>query len=207
MNKSLTLNKKLALTGAFSALVIVLTITHLGLISIGSVASITILQIPVILIALLSGLPEGAFVGTVFGLMSMTMAYISPSGILDPMFQNPLCSVLPRILLGVVAWAIWRLLNFIPKMPKTISAGITGFLATIAHTFMVYACIFIFEGSDMKELLIQNGLTVSYIGVIMLGIVGEILEAVASTLVCILVYAGLFIAGKRKSKLSSMSDD
>ena len=103
MNKSLTLNKKLALTGAFSALVIVLTITHLGLISIGSVASITILQIPVILIALLSGLPEGAFVGTVFGLMSMTMAYISPSGILDPMFQNPLCSVLPRILLGVVA--------------------------------------------------------------------------------------------------------
>ena len=47
-NETLSLNKKLTLTGAFSALVIVLGITKLGLIPIGATASITILHIPVI---------------------------------------------------------------------------------------------------------------------------------------------------------------
>lgn len=206
-NKNLSLNKKLALTGAFSALIIVLTITHLGFIPIGTVASITILQIPVILIALLSGLPEGIFVGAVFGIMSMIMAFISPSSVLDPFFQNPLCSVLPRILLGVCAWAFWKLFNLIPKMPKIISAGLAGFLATIAHTLLVYGCIFIFKGSDMREALTGMGLTTTYFGVVMLGIVNEVLEAVASTLVCVAVYTGLYFTGKRKSKLSAETEE
>ena len=50
LSLNLSRNKKLALTGAFSALVVVLGITNLGLIPIGATASITILQIPVILI-------------------------------------------------------------------------------------------------------------------------------------------------------------
>ena len=95
-NKTLTRNKKLALTGAFSALVIVLAITNLGLIPIGATASITILQIPVILIVMLAGLGEGLFVGAVFGIMTLIRAAMSPSGILDPLFVNPLCSVLPQ---------------------------------------------------------------------------------------------------------------
>ena len=41
-----------------------------------------------------------------------------------------------------------------------------------------------------------------YIGVILVGLPSEILEAVASLVVCALVYAALFFAGKKKSKLS-----
>ena len=55
--RTLTRNRKLALTGAFSALVIVLGITKLGFITLSLTASITILQIPVILICMLAGLP------------------------------------------------------------------------------------------------------------------------------------------------------
>lgn len=201
--KSLSRNRRLALCGAFSALVIVLTITNLGFISFSPVVSITILPIPVILAATLGGLPEGIMVGAVMGIMSLIKAAMSPTGVLDPLFVNPLCSVLPRMLLGAVAWAVWRALNFVPKMPKTVSAAVTGFVATFAHTLMVYGCIFIFNGAGMRDALAQLGMTgIGYFGVVGVGIVSELFEALASTIVCAAVYAGLFIASTRKSKLS-----
>ena len=201
-NKTLTRNKKLALTGAFSALVIVLAITNLGLIPIGATASITILQIPVILIVMLAGLGEGLFVGAVFGIMTLIRAAMSPSGILDPLFVNPLCSVLPRMLLAVVAWAVWKLLDKVLHCPKTLSAGITGFVATVAHTLLVIGCIYIFEGADVRAAMGGMG----YFAVIAALSFNAILESVASTIVCIAVYLGLFISSNKKSKLSQEED-
>lgn len=196
--KILSKNRRLALTGAFSALVIVLGITKLGIIPIGATASITILQIPLILICILAGLGEGLFVGTVFGIMSLIQAAMSPSGVLDPMFVNPLCSVLPRMLTAVVAWFIWKILNLIPHMPKILSAAITGFIATVAHTMLVIGCIYLFKGTDVRSAMGGMGYF-ALIGALMFN---AVLEAVASTVVCAAVYAGLFISEKRKSKLS-----
>lgn len=200
---ALNRNKKIALTGVFSALIIVLTITRLGFIAFSPTVSITILQIPVILCAMMTGITGGIFSGFVMGLMSLIMAAMSPSGILDPIFVNPFCSVLPRMLLGFVACGIWNLLNFIPKMPKAVSAGITGFVATMAHTFMVYGCIFIFDGTGIRSALEKIGMAgTGYLGVILVGLPSEILEAVSSLVVAALVYTALFIAEKQKSKLS-----
>lgn len=193
----LSKNRKLALTGAFSALVIVLVITNLGIIPIGAVASITILQVPVILICMLAGLPEGLFIGAVFGISSLIRAAMSPSGVLDPLFVYPWNSVLPRMLLAVVSWFVWKVLNLIPHMPKIISAGITGFLATIAHTLMVIGCIYLFNGNE-----VQAAMQVGYWGLIAALTFNAVLEAIASTLVCIAVYTGLYISDKRHSKLS-----
>ena len=200
---ALNRNKKIALVGAFSALIIVLTVTRLGFIAFSPTISITILQIPVILCAMMTGVSDAIFSGFVMGLMSLIMASMSPTGILDPLFVNPLCSVLPRMLLGVVTWILWTLLNFIPKMPKSVAAGISGFIATCAHTFMVYGCIFIFDGTGIRAALEKIGMAgTGYFGVILVGLPSEILEAVASLVVCALVYAALFFAGKKKSKLS-----
>lgn len=201
-NSTLARNKRLALTGAFSALIIVLTITKLGMIPLGATASITILQIPLILICMLAGVGEGVFVGAVFGLMSLTMAAMSPSGVLDPLFVNPLCSVLPRMLTAVAAWAIWKVLNLIPRMPKTVSAGITGFLGTLAHTMLVIGCIYIFKGADVRAAMGGMGYF-ALIGALMFN---AVLESTASTIVCVAVYAGLFIAGNKKSKLSEVEE-
>lgn len=88
-------------------------------------------------------------------------------------------------------------------MPKSVAAGISGFIATCAHTFMVYGCIFIFDGTGIRAALEKIGMAgTGYIGVILIGLPSEILEAVASLVVCALVYAALFFAGKKKSKLS-----
>ena len=197
-NSTLSLNKKLTLTGAFSALVIVLGITKLGFITLGAAASITILHIPVILICMLAGLPEGLFVGATFGILSLIQAAMSPSGALDPFFVNPLCSVLPRMLIAVIAWALWNALNSVPRMPKTVAAGVTAFITTVAHTLLVLGCLYIFKASDVKEALGGMG----YFTLVAACGVNAVLEALAATIICAAVYAGLFVAGKKHSKLS-----
>ena len=202
-NKNLSRNRRLALAGAFSALEIVLTFTNLGFIAFSPVVSITILQIPVILAAILGGLPEGIFVGFIMGLMSLIKAAMSPTGILDPLFVYPWNSVLPRMLLGAVAWGFWKLISLIPHFPKVINAGISAFLATFCHTLMVYGCIFLFNGRAITEALASIGMAgAGYFTVVGVGIVSELLEAVASTVVSVAVFGGIAIAGTRKSKLS-----
>ena len=202
-NETLSRNKKIALTGAFSALIVVLSITNLGFIAFSPVVSITILQIPVILCAVFTGLKGGIFAGFVMGLMSLIKAAMSPTGILDPLFVNPLCSILPRMLLGAVAWLLWTLFKLIPVLPKTVNAALTGFIATFCHTLMVYGCIFTFKGADIRAALESIGMAgAGFITVVGVGIVSELCEALASLIVCTAVFAGLFIADSKRSKLS-----
>lgn len=123
-NNSLSLVKKLVLTAALSALTIILGTTPLGMIPLGA-ASLTILHIPVIIAACLVGLWSGVFVGSTFGILSLILAATRPTGALDPLFVNPLVSVLPRILFAVVAWGLWKLLNLGDKIDTKTTGGIT----------------------------------------------------------------------------------
>ena len=168
------------------------------MIPLGPVASITILQIPVILAVLLAGLPSGLFVGAIFGMLSLILAATRPSGALDPLFVNPLCSVLPRILFAAGTWLIWKVLNFIPKVPKFIFAAVTGFASTILHTLLVIGCLYVFKGGAVKEAFGQIG----YWAFIAMLTPQALMEAAAATIVCAAVYIGIFAASKSKSKLS-----
>ena len=199
MEKNVTRTRKLVLTAALSALIIVLGITKLGLIPLGPAASITILHIPIILAACIVGLPSALFTGAVFGIMSLIQAAMSPSGVLDPLFVNPLCSVLPRVLTGLIAWALWVVFNKIPKMPKSVSAGITAFIATACHTVLVIGCLYVFAAE--KTLEGMGGL--GYFAVMAMLAPQAAMEAVAATIICAAVFVGMFLGGKRKSKLSA----
>ena len=198
MEKNVSFTRKLVLTAALSALIIVLGITKLGLIPLGPAASITILHVPIILAACLIGLPSALFTGAVFGIMSLVQAAMSPSGVLDPLFVNPLVSVLPRMLVGLIAWALWVAFNKIPKLPKTVSAGITAFLSTVCHTLLVIGSLYLFQGAATREGMGGMG----YFAVIGVLAPQAALEAVAATIICVAVYVGLFVSSKRKSKLS-----
>ena len=199
MEKNVSFTRKLVLTAALSALIIVLGITKLGLIPLGPAASITILHVPIILAACLIGLPYALFTGAVFGIMSLVQAAMSPSGVLDPFFVNPLVSVLPRMLTGLIAWALWFVFNKVPKLPKTVCAGATAFLSTICHTLLVIGSLYLFQGAATREGMGGMG----YFAVIGVLAPQAALEAVAATIICIAVYVGLFVSSKRKSKLSS----
>lgn len=202
-NNSLSLTKKIVITGALCALTIVLGATNLGMIPLGPVASVTILQIPVIIACCLVGLPSGLCVGASFGILSLVLAATRPTGALDPLFVNPLCSVLPRLLFACVAWGLWTLLKMIPKFPKVINAGITAFVSTLFHTVLVIGCLYIFKGAAIKEAMGGMG----YFALMAVLLPQALLEAAASTIVNVAVFLGLFVSEGKKSKISSMKDE
>lgn len=194
-------NRRIAITGAFSALIILMGIPglHLGYIQLSPAASLTIMHIPVILAAVLAGLPGGIVTGLVFGLTSLVNAAANPSGLLDPLFVNPFCSVLPRMLFGVAAWGVFRLLSMIPVFPKALCAAVTSFLTTLLHTVMVIGSMYVFLNSQMSETMGGMGF-VMVMGVIL---PGALLEAAAATFVCAAVTAAMSAASGKKAKIFS----
>lgn len=194
-------NRRIAITGAFSALIILMGIPglHLGYIQLSPAASLTIMHIPVILAAILAGLPGGIITGLVFGLTSLVNAAANPSGLLDPLFVNPFCSVLPRMLFGVAAWGVFRLLSMIPVFPKALCAAVTSFLTTLLHTVMVIGSMYVFLNSQMSETMGGMGF-VMVMGVIL---PGALLEAAAATFVCAAVTAAMSAASGKKAKIFS----
>ena len=194
-------NRRIAITGAFSALIILMGIPglHLGYIQLSPAASLTIMHIPVILAAVLAGLPGGIVTGLVFGLTSLVNAAANPSGLLDPLFVNPFCSVLPRMLFGVAAWRVFRLLSMVPVFPKTLCAAVTSFLTTLLHTVMVIGSMYVFLNSQMSETMGGMGF-VMVMGVIL---PGALLEAAAATFVCAAVTAAMSAASGKKAKIFS----
>lgn len=197
-------NRRIAITGAFSALIILMGIPglHLGYIQLSPTASLTIMHIPVILAAILAGLPGGLVTGAVFGLTSLVNAAANPSGVLDPLFINPFCSVLPRILFGGASWALYALFSLIPHFPRTLNAAFTAFLGTLLHSAAVIGSLYIFLNARMLEAMNGTGYLVA-MGIIL---PGAVLEAAAATIVCAAVAAALFAGTKKKANIFSDTD-
>ncbi|MFQ3547622.1 MAG: ECF transporter S component [Termitinemataceae bacterium] len=100
--------RKIAVAGVLSAISIVLGITRLGFIPWFSGASVTVMQVPVIIGAVLEGPVVGLVIGFLFGLSSLLQAALAPTGPVDVAFTNPLISVLPRLFIGPVAYGLYR---------------------------------------------------------------------------------------------------
>lgn len=110
----------LTLIGVFGALTIALSFTPLGLIPLG-IINATTLHIPVIIAAVIGGPFIGSMVGLIFGLSSMLRAIMAPT-VMTPFLLNPLISILPRVLIGVVAGYSYRGLKKIsPNTTKILS--------------------------------------------------------------------------------------
>jgi uncharacterized membrane protein len=129
----------------FTALIIILaTVPMLGFIQIGPVA-LTIIHIPVLIGGIFGGRKVSISLGLVFGLSSLAIAFIRPSSPIDILFQNPLISVLPRILFG---WALYEIYLAFKKFIKnpyyaTMSSMV---VSTIVHTVLVLTPLFIIGG-------------------------------------------------------------
>lgn len=198
-------NKQIAIIGALSALTILMGIPglHLGYIQINPTISLTIMHIPVILAAILAGLPGGLVTGLIFGITSLVNAAANPSGVLDPLFANPLCSVLPRLIFGFVAWGFFKLIEFVPSFPKSVNAILTAMLSSLIHSCVVIGSMYLFLNGLVKDAM--NGL--GYVAVMAAILPGAFLEAVAAAMVCGIVVASVTIATVGKAKLFSEKDD
>ena len=185
--------KAITITASMGALIIVMGLTHIGFIPWFSGASITIMQIPVILAALIAGKYSGLGTGFIFGVFSLIQAAIAPIGPLDLYFVNPLVSILPRCLMGLCAFWCFAFFNKIPKFPKIANYAISGLFASLVNTCLVLFMLVVFKAIDFKmfiAVLIANGL----------------LEAAASAIITTIVMT-LITMPKKKSKFSDDEEE
>jgi uncharacterized membrane protein len=93
---------RIVLAGVFSALTILLGLfPSVGLIPVPTPAgNATTLHIPAIVAGILGGPIVGLLVGLTFGLFSFLRATL-------PLFKDPLVAILPRLFIGVTAWAAY----------------------------------------------------------------------------------------------------
>lgn len=191
----------IAITAALGALTIVLTITRLGFIPWFSGAAITILHVPVIIATILGGLWAGLGVGLVFGLSSLIQAAIGPTGVLDPFFVNPLVSVLPRILIALVSFYIYKGLQIANKkqnpLVKQVFVGIASFIGSFTNTILVIGALYLTHYADLVAIMDGMG----YFAFLVFLLPQALLEAGASVVLAIAVVSIYDVSGKKKSKL------
>lgn len=92
----------IAILGAIS--IVMSVIPFIGYVQVGVIRA-TFMHIPVIIAGIVEGPLAGAIVGFIFGVTSLVT---NMGTIMAPIFINPLVSVLPRVLIGVVSAYVYR---------------------------------------------------------------------------------------------------
>jgi len=135
---------RIVLLGMLAAIIIIQTsVPFLGYIPVGPL-SLTIIQITVIITAIVLGPLDGAIIGGVWGLITFVRAFTSPTSVLAPiLFTNPLISVLPRVLIGVVAGLLfYKVMR--NRMADTVAMTIAGVLGSLTNTILVLGFAYLF---------------------------------------------------------------
>lgn len=135
---------RLALLGVLTAIIIIQTfVPFLGYIPLG-VLNVTIIPVTVIIAAVVLGPKEGAIVGGIWGMVVFIRAFVAPTSPLAPLvFVNPIISVLPRILIGLLAGYAYIAFGKL-KMNRTLSLAISAVIGSAVNTILVLGLIFIF---------------------------------------------------------------
>lgn len=133
--------RKLTLIAILGAIIVVMGLTPLGFIPLG-ILSITTMHIPVIIGAVLEGPVVGGLVGLIFGLFSVFNAVTRPTPV-SFVFLNPMVSVVPRILIGVITGYVYKLLK--DKNNDKLKLFMNIFWALVS-AFMAYMIFKSFSG-------------------------------------------------------------
>lgn len=102
--------------------------------------SLTTIHVTVIVAAVVLGPKDGAIVGAAWGLIDWLRAFIAPTSALAPLvFTNPLVSVVPRILIGVVAG--WVFIALKKRVSTPLSLTLAGVAGSLTNTLLVLGLI------------------------------------------------------------------
>ena len=147
--------RKMTVIGVLSAISIMMSmLPFIGYIPIGPTKA-TIMHIPVIIGAIIEGPVVGATIGLIFGLTSLWNAMTQPT-ITSRFFLNPLVAILPRVLIGVVAYYVYQGIYKISK--KVYAAGfMAGLIGSLANTVGVLGMIYVLYADKYMERIGQAG--------------------------------------------------
>jgi uncharacterized membrane protein len=158
--------RKIVIIGMLSAISIFLGMTRLGFIPWVSGASLTIMQVPVIIGAVLEGPVVGFVIGLVFGVFSLIQAAVAPTGPADVWFTNPLLSILPRLFIGPVAWLIYRGIKRW-EIPALIAAGIGGSLTNTVLVLGMIGVLQLVPWGAIPPIILANGIPESIVSAVL----------------------------------------
>jgi uncharacterized membrane protein len=117
--------RQIVIAGILGGIAIFLGYTRLGFIPVPNLAgNATIMHVPAILGGALEGPVVGTIVGGIFGIFSFIQAEV-------PFFRDPLVSILPRLFIGVVAWAVFASLR---NWSLDVAAAAAGVLGSFTNT-------------------------------------------------------------------------
>lgn len=185
--------RRMTVIAVLSAISIMLSmLPFIGYIPIGPTKA-TIMHIPVIVGAIVEGPVVGASVGLIFGLNSLFKAFTEPT-VTSVFFQNPLVSVLPRVLIGVASYYIYQLAYKLTKK-VSVSGFVTGLLGSLVNTAGVLGMIY-FLYADKYLTAIEN--TSANAGKVIFGL--AVTNGIPEALVGAVVVSAVSIALIRKGK-------
>ena len=197
--------RRLVFLAIWSAIIIFLAFTpNIGYINLFAISATTV-HIPVIIGAIMLGPVDGAFLGLVFGITSLVQAPLQsglPSAFLfspfvSHSFNSVLIAIIPRVLIGIVAAYVFRLLN---KFDKTqvfagLIAGITG---SLTNTIFVMGGAALLFGQQTAQLLGVKTYQIIY-GILVIVGPGGLVEAALAGVIGSAVAKALIVVMKRSS--------
>lgn len=193
MRKARHDTRKLVIIGALGGISIFLGITGLGTITL-PIFRLTIMHVPVIIGAILEGPVVGMSIGLIFGLFSMYQNFTAPV-LTSFIFLNPIIALIPRVLIGIVAYYTFTLLYKTFKK-ASISAGIAAILATLTNTIGVLGLTYLIYLDKYAEAL--NISTEAVGGTLLtVGLTNGIPESLVSALITIPIIATMIKMRKR----------
>lgn len=115
--------RQIVVAGILGGIAVFLGATRIGLIPVPTLAgNATIMHVPAILGGALEGPVVGLLTGGIFGVYSWLYAEV-------PLFKDPIIAIGPRLLIGVVAWAVFAALRNTNLYLASALAGVMGSLA------------------------------------------------------------------------------
>lgn len=201
-NVSTTSMKKtrgLVQVSVFATLIIILAATPIGYIPLGFTRA-TIIHIPVIIGSLMLGPKKGAALGGIFGLTSFINNTINPtitSFVFTPFYSlgdysggigSVIICFLPRILVGVVPFYIYRFVKKHSKKNGVSSVGLVlaGIAGSLTNTLLVMNLIFLFFRDAYAA---ANGVSTGAVYGFILGIIGinGVPEAIVAAIITLCI--------------------
>ena len=115
--------REIVIAGVIGGVALFLGATRLGFIPvpIPFIGNATIMHIPAIVGGALEGPVVGLLTGAIFGIFSFLYADV-------PIFKDPIVAILPRLMIGVVAWAVFVGLRRWSVDLASVAAGLLGSL-------------------------------------------------------------------------------
>lgn len=146
--RGLFTTRELTIVGMLSGITIFLGLTGYGFIPLPMMKA-TVLHVPVIIGALAAGPRVGFMVGFIFGCFSVFQAITSPV-LLSFALINPVVSVVPRVLIGIGAYYVYRALTGVIHK-ESISLAAAGFVGSAINTIGVMGGIYFIYAKEFAE--------------------------------------------------------